>query len=195
MEKELNNLHDRNFHADLQIQDSNSSDQNNSTAYKFLLKNSQLINLLEDELKDIYWSEKVIAKSISKMIQRATSNALIEALEIHLEEKAEHIKRVENAFELIEKEPAEKKCKAVLSLIEEGEVMMFDCAAGVGCDEAIISAGKKVEHYEIGVYGTLYKFVENLGLSDVASILKKTLIEEIAADKKLSEIAACIYIH
>ena len=149
-----------------------------------VVMNFQLMNLLEDELKDIYWSEKIIAKNLSKMIERATSHVLIEALEIHLEEKEVHIKRVENAFELIEKDPVEKKCKAIASLIEENEEIVALCASGTTCDTAIISAGKKVEEYEIGIYRTLHRFAENLGLKDVAKILKKTLNEEIAIDNK-----------
>lgn len=154
------------------------------------LINAQLIQIFEDELKNLYWSEKVIAKSISKMIQLASAHVLIEVLHIHLEEKKEHIKRVENAFKIIEKDPAEKKCISMTYLIEEAEIIMAACNEGILCDEAIISAGQKVEQYEIGIYGTLHRFAENLGLKDVASILEKTLNEEIARDKKLAEIAA-----
>ncbi|WP_394991398.1 DUF892 family protein [Emticicia sp.] len=39
---------------------------------------SQLIELFEDELKDIYWAEKALTKAIPKIIKNATSELSIE---------------------------------------------------------------------------------------------------------------------
>jgi len=163
-----------------------------SSSNKSAVKDCQLMKVFEDELKDIYWSEKELLRSISNMIQNASSNILIEALETHLQKKGEQIKRVENAFELIEKNPIAKKCKAIAYLIDETEEMMNVCDAGILRDMEIISGSQKIEHYEIGAYATLCEFAENIGIRDVASILKKTLIEEIVIHKKLSQIAECI---
>jgi len=60
------------------------------------------------------------------------------------------------------------------------------------CDAGIISAGQKVEHYEIASYGTLRQFAETLGLSKAESLLAATLNEEKIADVKLSKIAQSI---
>jgi ferritin-like metal-binding protein YciE len=57
------------------------------------------------------------------------------------------------------------------------------------CDAGIISAGQKVEHYEIASYGTLRQFAETLGLADAAALLEETLNEERVADEKLTEVA------
>jgi ferritin-like metal-binding protein YciE len=56
-------------------------------------------------------------------------------------------------------------------------------------DAGIISAGQKVEHYEIASYGTLRQFAQTLDLDDVAELLQTTLDEEKAADQKLTEVA------
>ena len=61
-------------------------------------------------------------------------------------------------------------------------------ASGI-CDAGIISAGQKMEHYEIATYGTLRQFAETLGLTEAVSLLAATLEEEKAADEKLSEVA------
>jgi ferritin-like metal-binding protein YciE len=183
MEKKIN-VHDSNVHA--------------QAVTEIILTNNlktinpQLIKIFEDELKDIYWSEKALAKSIAKILKQASSRVLIETLKAHLEEKREQVKRIENAFELIQKDPAEKKCKAVANIIEETEQMMHTFDEGVARDSAIVSGSQQVEHYEIGIYKTLCKFAENLGLKDIASILQKTLTEEIAANKRLSEITGHI---
>ncbi|HKR02994.1 MAG TPA: ferritin-like domain-containing protein [Bacteroidia bacterium] len=165
------------------------------TGSKSGIQSSQLMQLFEDELKDIYWAEKALLKAIPKMMKNATSEDLIEALENHLTETEGHVARAEQVFEAIGKKAAAKKCEAMEGLIKEAEEIMQDCEKGAMRDAGIISAGQKVEHYEIASYGTLRQFAETLGLSDAASILAETLEEEKAADVKLTEVAvACINI-
>lgn len=153
------------------------------------MRSSQLMELFEDELKDIYWAEKALTKAIPKMIKNATSEKLIEALTSHLEETENQITRVEAVFESIDKKASTKKCAAMEGLIKEAGEIMESCEPGAMCDAGIISAGQKVEHYEIASYGTLRQFAETLGLKEAVSLLEATLEEEKAADKKLSEVA------
>ena len=153
------------------------------------LQSSQLMKLFEDSLKDIYWAEKALTKAIPKMIQNATSDELIAALEHHLEETQEQVQRVEQVFEILGKKATAKKCDAMEGLIKEAEGIMEECEEGAMCDAGIISAGQKVEHYEIASYGTLRQFAETLGLDDAAALLQTTLDEEYAANIKLTEVA------
>lgn len=153
------------------------------------MKSSQLMKLFEDELKDIYWAEKALTKAIPKMIKNATSEDLIEALEGHLDETKEQVTRLEQVFELLGKKATAKKCEAMEGLIKEAEEIMEECEEGAMCDAGIISAGQKVEHYEIASYGTLCQFAETLGLHDAVELLQLTLDEEKGADEKLTEVA------
>lgn len=156
------------------------------------MESSQLMELFEDGLKDIYWAEKALTKAIPKMIQNVTSMELIEALSVHLEETNEQVERLAKVFASIEKKPVAKKCEAMEGLIKEAESIMDSCEAGAMCDAGIISAAQKVEHYEIASYGTLREFAETLGLSEAESLLETTLDEEKAANENLSEIAQSI---
>jgi ferritin-like metal-binding protein YciE len=153
------------------------------------MQSSQLMKLFEDELKDIYWAEKALTKAIPKMINNATSEELIEGLTSHLAETEEQVTRVEQIFQLIEKKPVAKKCEAMAGLIKEAEEIMEECEEGAMCDAGIISAGQKVEHYEIASYGTLRQFAETLELDEAVELLQTTLDEEKAADEKLTEVA------
>ncbi len=153
------------------------------------MQSSQLMKLFEEELKDIYWAEKALTKAIPKMIKNATSEELIEALENHLTETKTQIERVEQVFGVIGKKATAKKCEAMAGLIKEAEGIMEECEEGAMCDAGIISAGQKVEHYEIASYGTLRQFAETLGLDNAVELLKATLDEEKAADEKLTEVA------
>lgn len=152
-------------------------------------RSSQLGKLFEDELRDIYWAEKALAKALPKMAKNATSEELVAAIETHLEETEEHVNRCEQIFKLLGKEPRGKKCEAMEGLISEAQSVMEDAEEGVMRDAAIISAAQKVEHYEIASYGTLRTFAQTIGLTDAVSILEATLEEEKKTDTLLTELA------
>jgi ferritin-like metal-binding protein YciE len=145
--------------------------------------------LFEDELKDIYWAEKALTKALPKMAKNATSEELVSALNDHLEVTREHVLRVEQVFELLGKKAQAKKCEAMDGLIKEGEEIIESTQPGPVRDAGIISAGQKVEHYEIASYGTLVAFANLLGETKSAAILQKTLAEEKDADSTLTQIA------
>ena len=153
------------------------------------IQSSQLMKLFEDELMDIYWAEKALTNAIPKMVQKATSMELKDALESHLEQTHEQVGRVEMVFEILGKKAVAKKCDAMEGLIKEGSKIMEDCEEGAMRDAGIITAGQKIEHYEISSYGTLRQFAETLGLTEAETLLSATLDEEKAADEKLSEVA------
>lgn len=153
------------------------------------IQTSQLMKLFEDELKDIYWAEKALTKAIPKMIKNATSEELLNALKGHLEETKEQVTRLEQVFESIDKKAVAKKCEAMTGLIKEAGEIMEDCEEGAMRDAGIISAGQKVEHYEIASYGTLRQFAQTLGLNKAVKLLEQTLNEEKGADEKLTQVA------
>ena len=148
-----------------------------------------LTDLFEDMLKDIYWAEKALTKALPKMIKKATSEELTNALKSHLEETNGHVARCEQIFELMGKPAKAKKCEAMDGLIREAQEIMESTEEGVVRDAGIIAAGQKVEHYEIATYGTMRAFANILGKDEVASLLEKTLNEEKMADEKLTEVA------
>jgi ferritin-like metal-binding protein YciE len=123
------------------------------------------------------------------MIKNATSTDLVAALETHLTETEDHVKRAEKVFEIIGKTPRGKTCEAMEGLIKEAEEIMEESDEGVMRDAGIIAAAQKVEHYEIAAYGTLRTYAQTLGLNDAASLLEKTLKDEKNADTILTTVA------
>lgn len=143
-----------------------------------------------DELKDIYWAEKHLVKTLPKMKKAATSKELQTAFADHLETTKTHVARLEQAFESLGKKAVGKKCEAMEGITKEGESIIEDTEAGTSTrDVGLILAGQKVEHYEISTYGGLAQLATTLGLTDVADLLSQTLAEEKEADSLLTEIA------
>ena len=150
---------------------------------------SELMELFEEQLKDILWAEKALIKAIPKLISFATSDDLILSLMDHLKETREQVTRLAKVFKTIDKKPSAVKCDAMEGLIAEAIEMLEECEKGPKCDAGIIAAAQKIEHYEIATYGTLREFAVTLGLREVEMLLMKTLKEEKEADQKLTEVA------
>jgi len=148
-----------------------------------------LRELFVDSLKDIYWAEKALAKSLPKMAKNATTEALVQAIEEHTEVTLQQVQRLERVFELLNEKAVAKKCEAMDGLIKEGQKIMESTEQGPVRDAGIIAASQKIEHYEIAKYGTLVAFAKTLGEDEAAGILAETLAEEKEADVTLTEAA------
>jgi ferritin-like metal-binding protein YciE len=168
---------------------SRSGSKSKSNQDMYGIEEPKLLKLFEDSLKDIYWAEKALTKAIPKMVKKATSDELVNALENHLEETEGQVEKVEQVFEIIGKKPVAKKCAAMDGLIKEAEEIMKDSEEGAMRDAGIIAAAQKVEHYEMATYGTLRTFAQTLGLTDAAQILENILDEEKNADETLTSVA------
>jgi ferritin-like metal-binding protein YciE len=151
---------------------------------------SLLREFFVDELKDIYWAEKHLVKTLPKMKKAATSTELQHAFETHLEATNTHVSRLEQVFEILGEKAVGKKCEAMAGIIEEGEGIISETEKGTATrDVGLIFAGQKVEHYEIATYGGLAQLAKTLGLQQVSEILGTTLGEEKEADLLLTKIA------
>lgn len=151
---------------------------------------SELHNFLVDELKDIYWAEQHLVKALPKMEKAATSKQLKEAFHKHTEETKTHVTTLEQVFEALGEKTSAKKCEAMEGLLAEATTIMDDTEPGsMVRDAGLILAAQKVEHYEIGTYGTLRTFAQHLGRTDVQELLQRTLDNEKSTDDTLTKIA------
>ena len=146
-------------------------------------------DLLLHGLKDIYYAENQIIKSLPKLIDKATNRDLSKGLKDHLEETKNQVARLDQVFKKLGQDPQGVQCPAIDGLISEADELAGEVADKVVLDAAIIGAAQSVEHYEIARYGTLIAWAESLGHDDIIRLLNTNLNEEKAADKKLSTVA------
>ncbi|HEX2922281.1 MAG TPA: DUF892 family protein [Bacteroidales bacterium] len=151
-----------------------------------------LRELLEDQLKDAYWAEKAISKAMPDIVEKASSQELIDALNEHMDITLQQISRLENVFEILELRAEAEKCQGMEGILEEAEDIIDELDEGPVRDAGIIAAAQKVEHYEIATYGTLRSFANILGEFEAASLLEETLEEEKETDLKLTDLAESI---
>jgi ferritin-like metal-binding protein YciE len=128
-------------------------------------------DLFVHTLRDIYYAEKQIVKSLPEMIDKASNTQLKEGFQTHLLESENHVKRLEQVFDLIGKKAQGVDCPAIDGIIEEAEDV-----AGEVQNKSVLDAA-------------LIAWAKQLGRNDAATLLNQTLDEEKATDKKLTEMA------
>jgi ferritin-like metal-binding protein YciE len=148
-----------------------------------------LRNLFLDELADMYDAEQRIVRALPKMVKAAAASRLKKAFQSHLKETQGHVRKLEAVFKSFGEKAKGKKCEATVGLLEEGDEIAAELKGSPAIDAGLISAGQKVEHYEMASYGCLHEWATMLGNERAARLLKEILEEEKKADKTLNELA------
>ena len=159
-----------------------------------------LDDLFVHQLQDVYYAENQIAKSLPKMMEKATDPQLKQGFETHLRETQNQIKRLEQVFQMHGVEIKGVTCPAIDGIIKEARDVAGDIADKQVLDAALIAAAQAVEHYEMTRYGTLIAWAQQLGRREtvdqkavggleVVDLLQLSLDEEKQQDVKLTALA------
>ncbi|RAI37449.1 ferritin-like domain-containing protein [Rhodoplanes roseus] len=146
-------------------------------------------DLFVHTLRDIYYAENRIVKTLPEMIEKAGDPQLKQAFKAHLGETENHIARLQEVFRMHGIEVRGVDCPAIDGILEESDDVAGEVDDPKVLDAALIAAAQAVEHYEITRYGTLVAWAKQLGRADCARVLEKTLEEEKATDVKLTAMA------
>ncbi|PNG26922.1 ferritin-like domain-containing protein [Methylocella silvestris] len=140
-------------------------------------------------LKDIYYAERQIYKSLPKMAKGVDSPELKQAFEKHRGETEQQIERLETIFESCGVAARGIRCEAMDGILAEGKEALEDIDDKEVRDASVLAAAQTVEHYEIARYGALIAWAEQLGMQEAAGLLRQTLDEEKKTDAALSKLA------
>lgn len=148
-----------------------------------------LRSLYINQLQVLLSVENQITEALPKMIDKATDTQLKQAFQSHLQETEVHVTRLEQILNTVAGEAKTVKSKVMAAMVTETEDMVKDAADDAVRDAALISAGQRVEHFEIAAYGAVRRWAELLGETAHASLLDQTIKEEGHADHLLTEIS------
>jgi ferritin-like metal-binding protein YciE len=148
-----------------------------------------LDDVLLEQLADLYSAETQLVEALPKVAGAASTDELREALQHHLEETRDHVRRLEEAFSELGSGIPSEHCEGMEGLLKEGQDVIKAQGDPVAKDAALIAAAQRVEHYEIAGYGTARTLADHLGHDSVKLLLNETLNEESAADAKLTKVA------
>lgn len=152
--------------------------------------NLKLKEFFVHQLKDIYWAEKKLAKTLPKLQEAATTPELKNAFGNHRQQNETHMNRLEQVFGMVNEKVDSSKCPAMAGIVDEGEEIIDETERGTAQrDTGLIFAGQKAEHYKIATYGGLVSLAKTMGYNNAADVLRQTLNEEKEADAQLTRIA------
>jgi ferritin-like metal-binding protein YciE len=150
---------------------------------------SEVRELLVEELKDAYSSERQALRCMQKVLKKASAPALRDGIQMHIEQTQTQIERVEQALEKLEVRRSRKVCEAMRGLVEEAQHEIDQQESkGPILDLVIVASLQRIEHYEIAAYGTDIALAKALGQKDIVNLLSETLEEEKSTDIKLTEV-------
>ena len=152
--------------------------------------NLKLKEFFVDQLKDIYWAEKKLAKTLPKLQEAATTPELKDAFGNHRQQTQTHVDRLEKIFGMVNEKIESTKNSVIAGIVNEGEDIIEETNKGTAQrDTGLIFAGQKAEHYKIATYSAMANLAKNIGFNHAADILGKILVEDKAADALLTQIA------
>src|SRR5690348_13996661 len=95
-----------------------------------------LDDLFVHTLRDIYYAENQIVKSLPDMIEKASNPGLKRGFKTHLDETQNHVARLEEVFRMHGVEIEGIDCPAIDGILEEAD----DVAGGVADNEILDAA-------------------------------------------------------
>ena len=149
----------------------------------------ELKDATKKEVQKMHSVEHQLADALKMLAKMAQNPQLKQALEDHRIETVEQAKRLETISAKMGWPAVGVPCIVTKAMAMETLQDLNGVEPGPVTDALIIGAAQKSEHLEIASYGTLIALARQMGDSEAASLLQKSLDEEKAADAKLTEIA------
>ena len=143
-------------------------------------------DLFVHTLRDIYYAEQQIVKSLPEMIEKVHDAQLKQALQSHLGESKNHVKRLEEVFRLHGSDAKGVDCPAIDGILEEAEDELRVCGArvleGRRGPDVLATNDHRMFLPELGpdlVDGGLVRGVEFLRFVHLDRVLPRTLVPEV----------------
>ena len=140
------------------------------------------------ELGDALYAERTLVKILPKLQEEASDRELALGFKEHLDETQQHVKNVEQAFELLGEKPTAEKCTGIEGIKKEhDDFVAEESPSQEVLDSFLTGAGARTEHYEIAAYEGLVTMAEAMGETEVVELLSENLEQEKTALEKLND--------
>lgn len=156
------------------------------------MKITSLSDLYLHELRVLLDAEEQLAAGMPDLIAAATAPPLKQAFEAHLIETRLHVERLRQILGSAPAPDDPVECACMRSLIAECRAATTRIPGSHVRDAALITAGQRIEHWEIAGYGCVRTFAILLGEAQAARLLQTTLDEEAMADLTLTGLAEAL---
>jgi ferritin-like metal-binding protein YciE len=147
------------------------------------------MDLLVLELQEIYSAESQLGRAAPRFVKAVESEQLQQMLEQRMQQGAQLIEDLDNAFEEMEQSPGRKKNVAAEGLINDLREHMQEISEGPALDSVLIAGIQKLEHYCIAAWGTSRSLAQAAGVASVVKSMERALKQGKQLDEQLTQLA------
>ncbi len=137
----------------------------------------------------IYDVEQKLAQVLPILAQESQDQPVKDAFLEHQQETLQHVRNLEQCFQIIAHPPVPVDNHAVTGLKQDHDAFLQQQPSATVLTMFDIAAGSKSEYLEIASYNSLIDAANALGLSQCVTLLQQNLQQEEAAAKKLAVLA------
>jgi ferritin-like metal-binding protein YciE len=149
-----------------------------------------LLDLLIEEVKDIYWIENYLVHQLPKWEHVITSFELKEGITSIIATYQDHVIRTRVLFEWLDEPKQAKKCFAMEDIYEEGEDLIEETEMGSATrDACIILSLQKMVYHTMAVYHNILLMSKILGMTEITAQVNTSLTENGKMNELLTDIA------
>lgn len=145
--------------------------------------------LFHEILKDVYYFEKRLMRTLSKMADGANSSELTALLEENRDLTEGQIQRLVKVFAILGERAEDRPWPVADGIIDEGPDFVEHYKSSPALDAGLLVSAQTVTDYQITRYTTLKRWAAMLGLQDAARLLDETLLEETQSGQELNMLA------
>ena len=147
------------------------------------------MDLLTQELKEIYSAERQLSRAIPKLAKTVKSQSLREMLERRREEGGTLIEAIDEALEEIGTTKSRPKNPAMEGLLEDVNEHVDEIKDEAMLDAALLASIQKIEHYCMAAWGTATSMGNLLGHEKVVEAMQRALDEGKRYDDEMTQLA------
>jgi len=147
-----------------------------------------LHDLFISALEDVLYAETLIVRKLAVMAAAAGNRQLRALLESSHQDAKVHLARLKHVFHAIDEPAVPRRTHRAWGIAEEAasaaELTDYDIR-----DAALLAGLLAIKHYEIGRYGTLVAWADEMAHEEAAGLLRSALREAKAAERALRRLA------
>jgi ferritin-like metal-binding protein YciE len=147
-----------------------------------------LADAFHHTLQDVYFTEKLSARTLRRAARKASSAALRQTFQRQGEESASHVAQLGRVFDIIGKPARARNCPPIKGMTADMEEYLDEHGSTEAADTMLIFWAQTVKSYAIGRYGTLKDWSCKLGLQAAEGVIEETLQEASRAADLLSRV-------
>jgi ferritin-like metal-binding protein YciE len=147
------------------------------------------MDLLTQELKEIYSAERQLSRAIPKLAKTVQSQRLREMLERRREQGGTLIEAIDEALDEIGTTKSRPKNPAMEGLLEDVNEHVDEIKDEAMLDAALLASIQKIEHYCIAAWGTAKSMGNLLGQEKVVEAMERALEEGKRYDEEMTQLA------